>query len=294
MKRITIFTPTYNRKHTLERLYKSLCAQQSKDFIWLVIDDGSTDGTDSLIENFKKEGLLQIQYVYKHNEGLCSGYNVAIEHSTTDLMMCIDSDDYAPSDVIKTILSKWDEYECDRSNIAGLVGLDITPKGEIIGQNLQTGREYNDLVYRKGQPDVKFVVKTDLYKQVAPWPLVQGEKAMNPNFLIMELCRLGYRFIEVNEPLCIVDYQLDGMSHSVWSAYYHSPKSFAIMRRYNIDYGIMPFSRRLVLYIHYNSSLFLSRQFFSKEYLSRFNVLQLLTMPAGWLLSKVVKFKNKK
>ena len=42
---ITIFTSTYNRCHTLERLYESLCRQTSFDFEWLVVDDGSTDDT---------------------------------------------------------------------------------------------------------------------------------------------------------------------------------------------------------------------------------------------------------
>ena len=47
---ITIFTPTYNRKKTLPKLYKSLKNQNDKDFEWLIVDDGSSDGTDKLIE----------------------------------------------------------------------------------------------------------------------------------------------------------------------------------------------------------------------------------------------------
>ena len=50
MKTLTVFTPTYNRKHTLPRTYESLCRQTCSDFEWLVIDDGSSDGTREWIE----------------------------------------------------------------------------------------------------------------------------------------------------------------------------------------------------------------------------------------------------
>ena len=54
-KKITIVTPTYNRVHTLTKCYESLCNQSKKDFLWLVVDDGSTDDTEKLISKLKKE-----------------------------------------------------------------------------------------------------------------------------------------------------------------------------------------------------------------------------------------------
>ena len=293
MKKITVFTPTYNRAHTLTRLYTSLCHQKNKDFIWLVVDDGSTDGTEELIKKFQSESLLEIRYFYKKNEGLCSGYNTAIEKADTELMICIDSDDYASENMIDIILDEWNKYKDDK-NCTGLVGLNCTPQNEVLGgERLETGREYNDLVFRKGQIDRKFVVRTEYYKKVAPWPIIEGEKAMNPNFMNMELCRRGYRFREVDKILCVVDYQEYGMSHSVWNAYYNSAKSFAMMRKYNLDYGIMPFSRKIVLLIHYNSSIILSKNFIRGLKESKFKILTLLTAPAGWMLSQIVKLKNK-
>ena len=53
---MTIFTPTYNRAHLLERIYKNLCVQEYQNFEWLIIDDGSTDNTREIIENYKREG----------------------------------------------------------------------------------------------------------------------------------------------------------------------------------------------------------------------------------------------
>ena len=77
MKRLCVFTPTYNRSDTLPRVYDSLCSQTCKDFEWLVIDDGSTDNTKELIKSFIHENKFPIRYIYKDNGGLHTGYNTA-------------------------------------------------------------------------------------------------------------------------------------------------------------------------------------------------------------------------
>ena len=77
MKTLTVFTPTYNRAHTLGRVYDSLCRQTSMDFEWMIIDDGSTDGTKDLVHGFCEEQKLNIHYIYKENGGLYTGYNSA-------------------------------------------------------------------------------------------------------------------------------------------------------------------------------------------------------------------------
>ena len=60
MKTITVFTPAYNRARTLRRAFESLKRQTSNDFEWLIIDDGSSDGTDKLVEQFKREADFPI------------------------------------------------------------------------------------------------------------------------------------------------------------------------------------------------------------------------------------------
>lgn len=92
MVKLTIFTPTYNRKNTLILGYEALCRQTKKEFIWLIIDDGSTDGTSELVHGWMlADNGFEIQYVYKENGGLHTGYNKAIELIETELCVCIDS-----------------------------------------------------------------------------------------------------------------------------------------------------------------------------------------------------------
>ncbi len=100
---ITIFTPAYNRAHTIGRTYESLCRQTCKDFEWLVVDDGSKDNTRELVEGWIKEDLIPIRYIYQENQGMHGAHNTAYRNITTELNVCIDSDDYMPDDAVKKL-----------------------------------------------------------------------------------------------------------------------------------------------------------------------------------------------
>ena len=100
---LTIFTPVYNRAHTIRRTYESLCRQTCKDFEWLVIDDGSTDNTCHLVEGWKAEGLIPIRYVYQENQGMHGAHNTAYKNINTELNTCIDSDEWSPYDSLDKI-----------------------------------------------------------------------------------------------------------------------------------------------------------------------------------------------
>ena len=100
---ITVFTPTYNRGYTLKKLYNSLKKQSDNDFEWLIIDDGSTDDTKSLVKDFIKENKVNIRYMYKKNEGKYKAINTAIDLAKGELFFIVDSDDWITEDSIETI-----------------------------------------------------------------------------------------------------------------------------------------------------------------------------------------------
>ena len=209
-KRITVFTPTYNRAHLLHSCYESLLRQSNQLFKWLIIDDGSTDNTREVVEKWIAEKEIEIKYIYKENGGLHTGYNTAIESMDTELSICIDSDDWLPDNAIELILSVWDKNKSD--DLAGLIGLDYTADGRIIGDVLPNGEKIEPiklLASKNNRGDKKYVVRTSVYKEVAPMPVFAGEKNFNPHYMILKLSA-KYKFLAVNQPLCIVDYQEDG------------------------------------------------------------------------------------
>lgn len=238
MRTLTVFTPTYNRAHTLERLYRSLCAQTCQDFDWLVIDDGSTDGTKALIQTFIDERRIPIRYIHKENGGLYTGYNVAYEVIETELNVCIDSDDAMPEDAVEIILAIWRTRGSDR--YCGLLGLDVDmDTGQPIGGRFpedMTECFFPELYARNiHRGDTKQVMRTDLMKKVAPQVGFPGEKYFNPVYMLLQVTD-KYPILVVNECLCKVQYQTgDSMSRNIWRQYLDSPRSFAKMRKLEIS-----------------------------------------------------------
>ena len=134
---LTIFTPTYNRAHTLHLCYESLKRQTLKDFIWLIIDDGSTDNTKELIDQWIKEDIIPIRYYYQENQGMHGAHNTAYELIDTELNVCIDSDDYMPNDAVEKIITFWKRH--GNENFAGIVGLDADQSEKVIGTTMPVG-----------------------------------------------------------------------------------------------------------------------------------------------------------
>lgn len=289
-KEITVFTPSYNRGHLLPRLYESLLKQSEQNFIWMIIDDGSTDNTKEVVDAFIKENKIEIRYFYKENGGLHTGYNTAIEHLDTELSVCIDSDDWIPDDAIERIFAVWNKNKAD--DIAGLIGLDYTTEGEIIGNHLPDGKKINPidlLASKSNRGDKKYVVRTDLYKQVAPMPVFKGEKNFNPHYMILKLSA-KYRFLAVDAPLCIVDYQADGMTANQFKQYIDSPNSYAELRRVIMSLPDVPTKYMIKTVIHYCSSSQISKnRRYIKESPKKF--LTILCTPLGWLLTIYIRRK---
>ena len=139
-QKLTVFTPAYNRAHTLPRTYESLCRQSCKDFVWLIVDDGSSDGTRALVEEWQtRDNGFPIRYIYKENGGMHTAHNVAYDNITTELNTCIDSDDALAEGAVEVILSLWERAGGPtHPEIAGIIGLDADMNtGKVIGQRFR-------------------------------------------------------------------------------------------------------------------------------------------------------------
>jgi glycosyltransferase involved in cell wall biosynthesis len=289
-KPITVFTPSYNRAYILGKCYESLKNQTCKEFEWLIIDDGSTDSTKELVEGWmREENGFKIRYAYKENGGLHTGYNKAIELMDTELSVCIDSDDSLPCDGIERILKIWNDRK--DPDIAGLIGLDYDENGTLIGTLLPEEDSINaaTLLMVPGVGDKKYVMRNDLWRQMGPMPVFQGEKNFNPHYFVIKMSS-QYRFQPVNQCFCIVDYQPNGMSANIWKQYRNSPNSFAEYRRAVLQVPGMSFAYRYRTAAHYVASSILARNFnFLRQ--SPAKGLTLVAIPMGLLFAAVMCMK---
>lgn len=168
-KTLTIFTPAYNRAHTIGRTYQSLCNQTCNDFEWLVVDDGSSDNTRQLVEGWTKENKIPIRYIYQQNQGMHGAHNTAYANITTELNTCIDSDDYMPKDAVEKIVNFWKSLTSeDKKKYAGIVGLDVREDGNVIGHEFPKGLHHTTTMefHANGiDGDKKIVYRTDVIKK---------------------------------------------------------------------------------------------------------------------------------
>lgn len=324
MKTLTVFTPTYNRVHTIVRTYESLCRQSNDDFDWLIIDDGSSDGTRKWVESLGEKILEKgacfdwmgreldgvdenhfviktdkffIEYIYKPNGGLYTGYNVAYATIQTELCVCIDSDDYMPDDAVEKILKYWRERGGEK--YAGILGLDYNiATNELIGGRFPEGLNevffYNLTLKNLHCGDTKPVLRTALMKKVAPQVGFQGEKNFNPVYMMLQVCD-DYPVLLLNENLCNVEYQIgaDSMSQGIWRQYMNSARSFAKLRLLEMSLKHNTLGNKMRVCIHYTSSCLVSKD---GDWLknSPLRILTLLLAPVGFVLYLLILWKNKR
>ena len=291
MTLLTIFTPAYNRAHTLPRTYLSLLAQDCKDFIWLIIDDGSKDNTGELVKKWQeRDNGFEIRYIYKENGGMHTAHNTAYGNIDTELNVCIDSDDCMSQGAVRKILEKWDRV-CDKG-YAGLIGLDADMNtGKIIGTDFpedMTETTLSDYYSHGGSGDKKLVYRTDIIKKYPSYPVFEGEKYVALAYKY-RLIDQDYKMAVLNEILCDVEYQADGSSMNMLNQYYRNPKGFAFWRKVCMKY---PESKKRVFLdcIHYVSSSMISknRRFISE---SPRKGLTMAAIPFGVLLTFYIYFK---
>ena len=290
---LTVFTPAYNRARTLKRTYESLKKQTCKEFIWLIVDDGSADNTKEFAEKWmSEENNFQIQYIYKENGGMHTAHNTAYRNIHTELNTCVDSDDAMPPEAVEKILDKWKEVK--DKGYAGIIALDADMStGKILGKGFPADmRETTVAGYYAagGKGDKKLIYRTDITNQYPEYPVFEGEKYISLSYKY-RLIDQDYKMAVLDDIVCLVEYQPDGSSNTMIHQYYKNPKGFAYWRKIRMQY---PDSKKRVFIdcIHYVAE---SRIAGNKHYIkeSPEKMLTVLAIPAGIVLEKMIIWKNK-
>jgi len=290
--KLTVFTPTYNRAFCLGDLYQSLADQTARDFKWLIVDDGSSDNTQSLVEGWQNEGKVTIEYIYKANGGMHTAHNTAYANINTELNVCIDSDDTMPIDAVEKILETWKTR--GNKTVAGIIGLDSFKDGKIIGSAIPESIEtatLGELYTKYGvSGDKKLVLRTSVVKEFPAYPEFEGERLV-PLSTLYKMIDTKYKFLCVNDVYCIVEYLPDGSSHNILKQYKQSPNGFLYARRVEMKLANdtkTKFTRAMHMV---SSSIFAGRWDIFKDNPSK--ILTTLAVPFGLALNLYIRFKSR-
>jgi len=293
MKTLTIFTPSYNRAYCLNKCYESLIAQKNQDFLWLIVDDGSSDNTKQVVDGWVTEKKIEIRYHYQENQGMHGAHNTAYDLIETQLNICIDSDDCIAENAVEKILSVWENIKNEKK-YAGIVGLDANQNGELIGTKIPDHITQTTLydIYNKHKVtgDKKLVYRTEIVKKYPKYPIFKEERFVPLGYLY-QLIDQDYVLYPVNEVFCEVEYMEDGSSMNMLKQYRRHPKGFAFSRksRMKLDENFKGVFKNAIHYV--SSSIFSKNTSFFKE--SPKKSITLLAIPFGVLLNLYIRFKTK-
>lgn len=224
---ITVFTPSYNRKKELKLLYESLLKQNTKNFEWLIVDDGSNDDTSKYIDKLKSKNIININYVYKMNGGKQSAYNKGLDEARGDIFLCIDSDDILKENILKSIEDDFSKIS-DNDELAGIMYVQgfINNKSKIIGTAFKNNGlidTYYNIYNKHGiKGDKLIVLKTKVAKEYY-FPIIEGEKFV-PEALVFNRISHKYKLLCSNVVASYKEYLEGGYTDNYFSLARRNPK----------------------------------------------------------------------
>jgi glycosyltransferase involved in cell wall biosynthesis len=251
----TVFTPTFNRAGTLPRVYDSLKKQTFRDFEWLIVDDGSSDGTRQVVEKWQTEADFPVRYIYQANQGKPAAHNRAVHEARGRLFLTLDSDDACIPEALERLHYHWDNIPIDqRDKFSAVTALCKDQNERLVGTRFPRDIMDSDSVEMslsgRIQGEKWGFQRTDVLKQY-PFPTRPGEKFLPESVVWLALSR-RYKTRFVNE----------------------------ILRIYNIDDGAEDHLSSL------NPNVLGGRAFFHQEVLNDFSD-RLLQAPLGLLRSAI-------
>lgn len=238
---ITVFTPTYNRISLLPRLLESLLKQTNKNFEWLVVDDGSSDGTEKYFNDviLKKQSTFPIRYYLENNGGKHTAINRGVKEAKGELFLILDSDDSLPCDAIETILKNYDLCK-EWDDCGGVCGLMAHHDGKRIGNGFPKDTIYeSSLVFRYHMGvtgDLSEVFKTSVMREF-PFPEIEGEKFC-PEALVWNRIASKYKLSCFNKVVYYADYLGGGLTDKIVKIRMESPIATTMTYQEMTEYDI--------------------------------------------------------
>lgn len=212
---ITILTPAYNRRHTLKRLFDSLCEQTNKSFEWLLIDDGSTDGTDFLVRECLSNGNFVTRYLYQANSGKHVAINNGVLAAQGDWIFIVDSDDQLTPDAIQGVLDSIEGL--DGHGVVGVCFRRAHLDGRLVG--VEAHFDVDSMLMHPSNAanvlhgDLAYLFTREVMLNT-PFPVVKGEKFVPELYIWNQIGDQGDICYFVNRAIYLCEYLPDGYTQN--------------------------------------------------------------------------------
>ena len=230
---LTVFTPAYNRAETLSRLYQSLCDQTCYEFEWLIIDDGSLDGTQELVRSFLKEDRFPVRYVQKKNGGKHTAHNLALEQARGEWFLCVDSDDMLAGDAV----AKLTECFANLKEEIGIIAYKTDLNGRLLSDGFPRGlrrERMHRLALVHGCHGEFSLVFSTAFARKFPFPVFPGERFVTESVIYDRMDTHGTMML-LPEVLTVCEYQPDGYSSNFTKLMKQNPSGFCLYFLQRID-----------------------------------------------------------
>lgn len=252
--RITVFTATYNRAYIIEKLYHSLQRQTFRDFEWLVVDDGSSDETEQVIEQWKAAGNdFSIRYYKQQNGGKCRAINHGLELVKGELFINVDSDDYLTDDALEKIDS-WVKRLPEDRKYCGVVGnLGTSPtetpntplKGEYRDASLL--ERYDDYCDDPIDGERAYAFFSDIRREYR-YPEFDGENFVTPSITWNRMAHDGYKVRVFDDIIWVYEFQEEGLTLSGNKRFLNNPQGHGLWLREKAKFCDYSLKKRLLMY----------------------------------------------
>lgn len=292
-KTLTIFTPTYNRANLLSRVFKSLQQQTSFDFEWLLVDDGSTDKTETIIEEFKREPTtFPIRYFKQENGGKHRAINFGVKKAEGAYFLILDSDDFLHNYTIEKIKPMLLKVKAE-DNLAGIAVRRAYKDGTIVGNEFSNPISTSSLNIRYKYHitgDLVEIFKTNILKEY-PFPEYEGEKFC-PEALVWNRIAQNYNLKFFNAGLYVTEYIEGGLTEKIVKIRMQSPQASMLHYAELASYDI-PFKEKIKAGINFWRFAFNAKQisFFKKT--KKIGLFYIAVLPLGYLMHLNDKRNNK-
>lgn len=281
----TVFTPTLNRAYILPKVYEALQSQTFKDFEWIIIDDGSSDDTRILVQEWIADGILNIRYFYQHNQGKHVAHNLAVEHAVGELFLVFDSDDSCVSNALERFKSLWESIPSNQRNqFSTLSVLCFGEDGTVLGREYPEspidGITLDEQRRLRSFGDKWGINVTRVLKDFK-FPVFPDEKFIAES-LIWNRISQHYSARFVNEKLCRKIYRADGLTHAAVKLRVNNPSGATLVYFEELS-TLTVFSEKLKSAINFVRFSLRNKSFVVPRAGSRTLLFVFIAFPAGIL-----------